>query len=134
MHFDFMHPDLRQYYIRNREKLINAMLARSDRPCRGRGYKSGHMFCTLGLAIDLIIQEFPDKLEWFDPTHGITDLRLIGRKERDDEDYEKIDTAEHILGSWLGMDKFTLEEIIEENDANFILDRPYTEREPLWNS
>ena len=68
-----MQPELKLKYRKNRAKLVNAMLLRDDEPNQGlHKQKVGelHKYCTVGLAFELLMEEFPNELNWIRISHN----------------------------------------------------------------
>ena len=142
-----MQPELKLKYRKNRAKLVNAMLLRDDEPNKGvYKQKSGESdnYCPLGLAFELLMEEFPDELTWLKIPNDC--LYPIVKNSGERHDVETDHPAQDILGRWLGMSESSIRIVATKNDcvgteettwdsmAQVILNRPYYEREKLWNS
>ena len=141
-----MQPELKLKYRGNRENLVNAMLMRDDEPCKGSyKQKAGEVdkYCTLGLAFELVMEEFPDELNWLGMPSG--SLYPVVKNGGDRRDVTTDNPAQDVLGRWLGMSDDSIKIIAAKNDYEgteeatwgsmsiVILNSPYDEREKLWN-
>ena len=144
-----MEPELKLKCRKNRSKLVNAMLKRDDNPCR-EVYKRRNcgidQFCTLGLAFELVVKEFPDKFRWYKMCfQSFYPVSKINYKGKDGE--FSTAPAHYAIEKWLGLSIESAVHIANENDnsegvelvtwghmAQVVLGCPYEELEEKWNS
>lgn len=140
-----MNPVLELTYRENRIKLVNAMLEQEEtwpyRQYYACNTGEGVHYCTLGLAFELMVQKYPDRLSW----SRLDDNSLFPVVKNPHEIQECItaDIAQDVIACWLGLDEPTLFKIIEENDlscedstwmhmAEVVSNLPYREAPKLW--
>ena len=145
-----MEPELKLKCRKNRSKLVNTMLARDDKPCRGV-YKQKNLdvdqFCTLGLVFELIVGEYPDQFKWY-KMHGGSFYPVSKNDEGEYDEFAGIPAC-GAIEKWLGVSIESATHISNENDhggelelatwghmAQVVLDCPYNEyreRGELWD-